>query len=513
MQQPNDVSKRSPYPVKLALTLGVCLLGGLVIYGAVMWLGARWQSPRSSYLTVCAVEADPYIPGRAYAQLGKARSGCSMGNPFAAEYQTDDYGQSWQLLADPPVEWNSWHALQQVPALSNYGGSVKYDGRIVWTLPRLDFERLFNASTNWMCDSCLAMSSVAPAGQGVLYVALGQYGVLVGPNPAENNNRPWHLVQSDFAGLDPRTFHITDPFSIMAIILVVLAIPPLPLIHGWLLAQAWRYMFPLDEQVAALRLAWRVSAGLTIVAALALAFWLFDADADFLAVVGTVTAITVVTGIAVGVRTARRRQFTDGFVWKMGIVTALLSLIVPVSVVATRLSGSANTGIGDLAWLICFLLIFGFIRYRRMLNKYLDRLDARATLWQVDRLALEILVLFLVMLLPLGAVTAGIAVLLRTTYPLICFGIPYLCLFSVFGVPALGASVLSIYTRRRGRGFVIKKKASPLELHDTPLFAGNSWFRMLFWQTVIWLSSTIIVSGLLVFAWYTSLSWASVFGY
>jgi hypothetical protein len=62
-----------------------------------------------------------------------------------------------------------------------------------------------------------------------------------------------------------------------------------------------------------------------------------------------------------------------------------------------------------------------------------------------------------------------------------------LFLVALLAVPAIAAAVMWFYTKWRGHGFVLKKKASPLELHDTPLFGESQWFAMLLGRTVLWL--------------------------
>jgi hypothetical protein len=59
---------------------------------------------------------------------------------------------------------------------------------------------------------------------------------------------------------------------------------------------------------------------------------------------------------------------------------------------------------------------------------------------------------------------------------------------ALFVVPFVGVVVLYVYTIWRGHSFVIKKKASPLELHDTPLFADARWRSTLFRHTLYWLA-------------------------
>jgi hypothetical protein len=85
--------------------------------------------------------------------------------------------------------------------------------------------------------------------------------------------------------------------------------------------------------------------------------------------------------------------------------------------------------------------------------------------------------------------------------------------FPVFGVPFFGAVGLAIFTRWRGRRIVIKKKESPLELHNTPLFAGNQWFQMLFLQTLGWLGATVVIWIMYALAQNLLSTWWSATGY
>src|SRR5579859_537634 len=234
MEQPNNNSKR-PYPVKAALALGICLVGGLLIYGLISLFSSGVHISGPSYLAVCVIEADPDIPGKAFAQLGDYSSQCDEYDRLEATYETDDYGQSWHLLTNPPPEWSSWHQRHTVASFSSNGdGSMRLDGKIVWTLPRAEFRQLVDPSASSFCGSCRVMSSVAPTGQGVVYAALGLYGVVVGPNPAEpgQGGRAWHLVHDDFAGLNPSSFHLTDPQTILFVVFFFLVVPPLPWIHA-----------------------------------------------------------------------------------------------------------------------------------------------------------------------------------------------------------------------------------------------------------------------------------------
>ena len=62
----------------------------------------------------------------------------------------------------------------------------------------------------------------------------------------------------------------------------------------------------------------------------------------------------------------------------------------------------------SLVWWGILTAIIGFIRYRRALISQVERFHARASHWQMDRLALEIPFVVTPLLLPLAAIAANI---------------------------------------------------------------------------------------------------------
>jgi hypothetical protein len=243
---------------------------------------------------------------------------------------------------------------------------------------------------------------------------------------------------------------------------------PLPWVQAWLLNQVWRYLFSPDEASKASRLAWTVSFVNSLLYLCVIAGWLPDAETHRYVMMVSIGLLTTCIGIAAGVIAARRRHFTDVFTRNLALATGLLSLIPPVGIALTPFK---------FAWPIILTLIVGFILYRRAMQRYLDKFEARATLWQLDRLTLEIVGLYVLFIVPFSVMA------------LLIF--PQGGVFGVLAAPFIGVGVASVYSRWRGKNFVVKKKASPLDLHRTPLFADDEWSDTLLGQTIRWCGAAI----------------------
>ncbi len=448
------------------------VLGVVLLFGFLLLLGRA--IPSTHPLVACAVEADPTVVGKAYVQFeyqlsyGPCSDAQSVKSGFV--YETDDYGQTWHYTSNPPG-WDAWYTQHNVPGLSAYDNQLWFNGRSIRSIPH-QLSQIFAYPNDSMGSPNGLISSAAPPGQGVLYVAMGEYGLLIGPNPAENANLPWYWLQGEVPGyftkpVELSSLPVTHPAEVEALIICAMTLPLVFLSHTWLLGQAWRYMYPPDETYAVMSLCRWVALIVSAVYVLVLELWHFDASANFFVLDGIFAVCVVTVSVLTGVSVARRRQFTDAFVRKLGIVTGLLSLIVPAVVAATPT---------QVSWPLLVALLLGFIVYRRALRRYLDRFEARATLWQIDRLTLEIEGLFVLLLVPMGLLSA-----------VIFQNVGALFLIALIAVPSIAAAVMWGYTKWRGHGFVLKKKASPLELHDTPLFGESQWFAMLLGRTVVWL--------------------------
>jgi len=474
MAQPNSSRSRPEFGVgRLVL---VVVLGAIVVIIALALIG-----PMIGYhpLVACAVEADPTVAGKAYAQIegiyeyercsDLQSSGTTYAATYPTVYETDNYGQSWHLI-QAPTGWDTWRIPHNIPGLTANANQLSYNGQLILSIPH-QFSQLFAYSADRMGALDSPISSDAPVGQGVFYAAMGEYGLLIGPNPAENGSRSWQWEQCDSTAcpaLSPRA--VTHPAETEGVIVFDLTLLLVFLIQSWLLDQVWRYMDSPDEENPA-RLLSRWVAGVISVFYLGIVvFWKSDANANFYVLTGMFAVCSVAFCVTIGVRVARRRQFTDAFVWKLGLVTGLLALFVPVVVAATAT---------QLGWPLIMAVIIGFIVYRRGLRRYLNRFEARSTLWQTDRLTLEIEGLFVLMLVPMG--------LLSVVLSAVVFQSAVTVLIAFIAVPCIVAAIMWFYTKWRGHDFVLKKKASPLELHNTLLFGEAQWFRLLLGRTVLWL--------------------------
>jgi hypothetical protein len=488
----NQPDLRRSYSPRIAwdkiFLLGI--LGVFLLIGGLALVGPTFTS--SLPMVACVVEADPTIPGRAYAQFEYLEvSSCSEAftAPYGSNpilYETDDYGETWHENGSMQ-DWKAWHSFQNVPGLTAGANQLWYTGRSILAIPH-QLSQVFAFPNDSMGSPDGLISSAAPPGQGVLYAAMGEYGLLVGPNPAEAVDRPWQWIQGSkvstfpppyIAGLSSNI--VGHPAENGALIVCAMTLPLVFLAHSWLIEQVWRYMYSPDERYTARFLARLVAVVVSGLYVAIIAFWKADAYANFFVLVGVFALCAVALSVAIGVRVARRRHFTDAFVQRMGIVTGLLSLIVPAVVAATPT---------QLSWPLIVALILGFIVYRRALSRYLDRFEARTTLWQIDRLTLEIEGLFVVLLVPMGILSALVLASPNSG------GIS---LVALIAVPSIAAAAMWFYTKWRGRNFVLKKKASPLELHDTPLFGENRWFAALLGRTVLWLVASAGVWLVLAF--------------
>ena len=125
-------------------------------------------------MSVCLVEADANVSGRAYAQLSKGFNTCYQVNtfpgnntsnpyPVAAVYQTNDYGQSWQHLDPPPPAWQLWHHTKTIPGVSTYGETLSFGNQVVWSFPRAQFRSFFiGFGSSIYLDPANGMTSARP---------------------------------------------------------------------------------------------------------------------------------------------------------------------------------------------------------------------------------------------------------------------------------------------------------------------------------------------------------------
>ena len=295
----------------------------------------------------------------------------------------------------------------------------------------------------------------------------------------------------------PRPLVLTNPWEIGSALIAMLTFPPLPWLHAWLIGQAYRYIFPIDETHKAMRLALSVSAILTILAVPLALLWLTTEQITYGAAIGVAAIMTTTLSVIAGVREARRRHFTNMFVWKLALVTALLALIIPLCLAVPLMDDGRF--FPSLGWCAILAALIGFIRCRRVLTAQVERFQARASLWHIDRLALEITLIGTVFLLPFGEI-AAVQIPVLTQRLLIDdphspsqFVVTRLAIFVVLAAAVVitGAGIV-VYTRRRGNQWVLKKR-DPLSLHEAPLLSGSAWHKRLIIEMVIWLGAAVIL--------------------
>lgn len=499
-----------------------------IYLGEILWivpifgvLAISFLSPLDNWLpsidnpnasrAVCFVKADSQIPGRAYVLLDKdeqCNDSSGMDNPYnhmlknnpgTLAYMTADYGQTWRSVNDlDPRVWQlqDGEGTGQVAGIKINPDGVSYNNTLIWSFPRPIFHQFFDVPLSQ--QHFIVENISAPPGQGVLYVALGRDGLLVAPNPSEFTSRPTHLVQAEL-GLLPALI-ITDPLRIIIILIGIFTFPPLPWLHAWLVGQAYRYIFPIDETQKAMRLALIVSGVLTALAIPLVILWLSGTAIEYGTIVGVTTLSAVLLSVGIGVWEARRRQFTAVFVRKLALTTALLALVVPAGLVLPFLD---KQGIGMIVgWWAILTAIVGFIRYRRALTQRTESLQARASLWQIDRLALEIPIGVTLLSLPIVSLVAWLAANnINSFYGWDRLGPACLAAlaapFVAVGIPTLCSLALVSYTRWRGDKMVLKKHDA-LTLHETPIFGAPGWRGTLLWETVLWIGSAIALAVVLV---------------
>ena len=346
----------------------VAVFGLFVVSSAARFLT---PSPTVSW-ELCQVATDAETPGRAAVLL---EGWCGIPNRRVI-YETQDYGASWQKLAEP--EASTWtFAGNRISELRFSGDGLFLGNRHVWTYPRAVF-RVFFWSWYAYYDVQPQVSTLFSSGQAfdTTYVALGQDGLLIGPYPPDSAVRSWTLVSEPFEELRLGLLTIHSPLNLLLITALGLLVPPLPFIHAWLLAQVWRYAVPGHEMTEALRPAWRISLQLTLIAAVAVMLWLTSINTRFYAIVGGMAVLVVVVGLINAYQIAQQANRGLGFTVRLLVGTALVSLIVPAGVATSHL------GFG---WPVILSLLTGFIIYRRVLEK---ELLLNASQWEIDRLAL-----------------------------------------------------------------------------------------------------------------------------
>jgi hypothetical protein len=463
----------------LATVLGVSLSAVLVIYIILAVLDTLDDDSSLVVNLVCEVRADPITPGTAYAALNQGW--CNNGS--RAYYVTRDYGQTWSPVLDfNTIPWNEADML--VEGTSYNQDVILYNEQPVWSLPRPTFRWMFFPSTSIFYTSPLFWNS--SAGVDATYYAMGAFGVLVGPNPPDAPGR-WTITSSGLSELNPPALTFSNPLIIALITILGLTVPPLTWLHGWFIGQAWRYAYPEGEADVALAQAVRVARGITFLAAGAVVIWLTNINIDFYEIVALMTVLTVAIGIYEAWQLARRRHYSRGFTLRLALATALLSLIVPAGVALT------TTGTG---WPIILSALSLFIFLRQGFSDQIEREGGHATRWQIDRIALELLIL---------VVLAGYWVIwFYERVPVAwCLGV-----ITGFIIPLLA---LLVYSTWRALSIPQKQGRQPDEDAFIPVRLGAGWVNTLAGHlaggvgVAVLLSVFIFSLQAVIYRWFTTL--------
>ncbi len=470
------------------------------------------DSPSYDPPHVSRVEADPTTPGKAYilvegdqslmtqqVQQYQDKNG-TQSTPRA--YETTDYGQHWQPSSHtfPKPKSSTRDATIIMPdgiALSLAGETLYADQQPVWSFPRPTFRSFFGPSdpheTPYFHLPSYSYSfglivDVSAADPTVIWIGMGTEGVLVGPTPhfpSKANPRPWTLTQNGIDAIHPLRLTITDPVVIWGIILWAMLVPPLAGLHTWLIAQAYRYAFSEGERRGAYRLAAAVSGGIALLAIGAIVIWLTDIQTDYYPIVGMMTLLTVMISVGAAVWLGRSRHFSDGFVRRLALAAGLLALIVPIGVAAVWF-----------AWPFIITLTVAVALFRHCLEGHLEGYKAKTTLWQLDRLSMEITAIFALMLAPLGAVVSG------------AIGIfsPLLSPIGLIIAIILSLAVLRTYINWRGNTIIIKKKVGSLET-DTPIFRNMAWSSKLLGYAIVIVVVSTVLAGAVFFGQSAAYNW------
>ncbi len=440
------------------ILIPMAALSGLLFLAIIRPFG----STNADYWQLCQVATDAETPGRAAVLLLEGR--CSFPNRRVI-YETRDYGASWQKLTEP--EANTWTFVEdRISELRFSGGGLFLGNRQVWTYPRAMFRVFFWSWDNYS-GSNVANIFFSTQAFGSAYAALGRDGLLIGPYLPDSAVHSWTLVIEPFEELRPRPLTIHSPLHLLLITALGLLVPPLPFIHAWLLAQVWRYAVPGHEMAEALRPAWRISLQLTVIAVVAVMLWLTNINTRFYAIVGGMAVLVVVVGLINAYQIAQQANRGLGFTVRLLVGTALVSLIVPAGVATSHL------GFG---WPVILSLLTGFIIYRRTLDQ---EMRVNASQWEVDRLALEVVGMALIVLAILsGAIPIQVgAVIVLTTY---------------------SAGRLTWVLLQSSDG---SKKVSVLgALSYQGIFLNGQWWTLWFFMSIGWVFSAAGISSVVFFA-------------
>ncbi|MBI1280025.1 MAG: hypothetical protein GC179_17995 [Anaerolineaceae bacterium] len=408
-------------------------------------------------------------------------------------YQTNDSGITWQ-----PSDHVFAKTITNSHSLSMYGEALELNGFTVWSYPRSIFRGVFYDGTTSTSTSAprfqLPDGFVSNAAQGnMLYVSMGTEGVLVAHlNEDGDGFAPdWHISSKGMDALVPLPLTITQPITILTVILVILLTPPFALVHAYLLQRVWAYVLPsLDAR----RMALRVTAGLVVLAIIGIIFWLTNDRIDLYEVLAVLTGITVLVGVTITVLLAGRAQVTDATRFRLVIATVIVSLIVPGGVAALFAM-----------WWLVFGIVFIYWAYQRVFGRFVEYREptpeGRVQRWRVDRIAIE-----MVLIITVGTAAIIFEVGLLQVFINRVLGSRGLIELLSFAL-ALGGLffVIRHYSSQRAK-YILKLEADAPVKRELRLMTGDMWMHTIYWIFWTALATAITFIGqMAAYSWFTSL--------
>lgn len=479
-------------------------------------------------IRVLDVAADPDVAGKVYVLTGKNIAYYCSAAPITRciqsvspeqeikVHESGDYGKTWKEIPVEIVVDGNTH-IKQFKVRPNFDLRIYEDAYGRFHCNDSDYGtelrcfkwksaygiiRKKDSSYSYMSnyyDNPIP-NSISNADRSTVFIGLGVSGIVVGPNPAYSATptRDWMLVNSI---LPPSVSSSSLGFTAFPLILITLTImlliPPLPYLNGWALMQAFRYAFQPGEDRELRRYTWLITGIATLSYLVPLTFAITRQDVDFKAAIIILGIFNVIIGALGGWWISRKRNFSTAFTRKMIIGCILLSLPVPIGLY-----------FGIVAWCILMALWCAFVGCRAALSQFLEKEGGVGAQWGIDRMALEIPGLFLIIVVPMMTLALGLwyglmflrlDALFAIIYPLVALAV----------VVAIFVNVVIRYLKLRVRrgAWLVKKKAAQPDGANGLRRSDRSLWRKLFDYTLIWVSGTVTVCLCLIWAVTTAPAW------
>lgn len=320
----------------------------------------------------------------------------------------------------------------------------------------------------------------------VIFTLMPMGDVLYAPGVADSSQ-----IHISYAWqLTPSTRSIMESSQVWASILYFLLIPPIPLIHLWLLAQVYRHAYQPGERYKPYLLAGVVVAAITITEIFSIFFYLWLLTQNVFSDWGEqrsfvpllwilICALNTLFGVLGAIYISRKRGFSARF--RSGIIHSAIevSFIPAIGILG-----------GLVAWVAIIPGLIGFFVYRLGIERRLNHYGEPIAQTALDKLALDQMsisgfagiVAALIAIIP----SLGLTIFFRTQFgPLIL-----LC-----GVGA-GAVVSSWWTHRYVRHISENHKKK----RDTIFTNNEPWFISMILYTGLWVALTFVAGYVLLTA-------------